>query len=180
MDTGAAVTAVPAVMATRIGKVLSSDKTLRGAGNQKLKVAGKAVAKLSLGDKEVEETVYLVEGLVTPLLGKPAISSLNILKFIDEVRTDTDWVAQFPKVFEGLGTMENEVVVTLKDQYQPFSQAVLRRIAAARKKPLLEELTRMERMGVIEKVEEPTEWCAPCIVLPKPNARSGCVLTSPD
>lgn len=72
VDTGAGVTAVPAVMATRIGDVKSSDKTLRGVGNKKLKVAGKSVVKLPLGDKE-EETVYLVEGLVTPWLGKPAI-----------------------------------------------------------------------------------------------------------
>ena len=27
----------------------------------------------------------------------------------------------------------------------------------------------MESMGVIRKIEEPTEWCAPCIVVPKRN-----------
>lgn len=29
------------------------------------------------------------------------------------------------------------------------------------------ELDRMVGMGVIKKIEKPTEWCTPCIVIPK-------------
>ena len=50
-------------------------------------------------------------------------------------------------------------------------QSVPRRVAAARKQPLKEELTRMEKLGVIEKIERPTEWCAPCIAVPKKNGK---------
>ena len=32
-----------------------------------------------------------------------------------------------------------------------------------------EELDKMEQMGVISKVEEPTEWCAGMVVVPKKN-----------
>jgi len=31
------------------------------------------------------------------------------------------------------------------------------------------ELERMETMGVITRVQEPTEWCAGMVVVPKPN-----------
>jgi len=31
------------------------------------------------------------------------------------------------------------------------------------------ELQRMETLDVISKVEEPTEWCSPMVVVPKPN-----------
>ena len=34
-----------------------------------------------------------------------------------------------------------------------------------------EELERMEKLGVIEKVEDPTEWCAGMVVVPKAGGR---------
>ena len=63
--------------------------------------------------------------------------------------------------------MSTEVKIQIKEDALPFVQAVPRRIAAARKQPLYEELCRMERLGVIEQVERPTEWCSPCVVVPK-------------
>lgn len=34
-----------------------------------------------------------------------------------------------------------------------------------------DELERMEAVGVIRKIEEPTEWCAGMVVVPKPNEK---------
>jgi len=39
------------------------------------------------------------------------------------------------------------------------------------KEQVKEELDRMEAMGVIRKIEEPTEWCAGMVVVPKPNKK---------
>ena len=50
---------------------------LRGPGNNRLRVTGEAEVSLTLKEKSVRETVYFVDGLVTPLLGKPAISKLE-------------------------------------------------------------------------------------------------------
>ena len=36
------------------------------------------------------------------------------------------------------------------------------------------ELTRMEKMGVISRVDEPTPWCSGMVVIPKSN-RSVCI-----
>jgi hypothetical protein len=37
------------------------------------------------------------------------------------------------------------------------------------------ELTRMEKLGVISRIDEPTEWCAGMVVVPKSSGqvRSG-------
>jgi len=35
-----------------------------------------------------------------------------------------------------------------------------------------EELQRMEQLGVIFRVEAPTDWCAGMVVVPKPNEKS--------
>ena len=33
------------------------------------------------------------------------------------------------------------------------------------------ELDRMKEMGVIEPVDNPTEWCSPMVPVPKPNGK---------
>jgi hypothetical protein len=81
IDTGAAVTAVPESMREYMGKVFPSSKILKGAGNHRLKVTGQAEATLGSSDSHIKETIYLVENLITPLLGKPAISKLGLIKF---------------------------------------------------------------------------------------------------
>lgn len=173
VDTGAAVTAVPSNLAKYFDHVGPSSKSLRGAGNHRLKIDGSAVVKLKVRDRIVTDTLYLVDGLVEPLLGKPAIAKLELLKFVGELAecSGFGWFAQFPKLFEGLGSMESEVRITLERGVAPFAQSVPRRVAAARKKPLREELSRMERLGVISKIEEPTDWCAPIVVVPKKNGK---------
>ena len=79
VDTGAAVTAVPSTMSKLFPELLPTNKSLRGAGNYKLNIEGKANAKLGLEEKLITETVYIVDGLVTPLLGKPAIAKLDLI-----------------------------------------------------------------------------------------------------
>ena len=80
VDTGAAVTALPASLMEKIGlEVRPSQKMLRGAGNQNLVTKGEATVELRVKGKRVYETVYLVKNLVTPLLGKPAIAKLKLI-----------------------------------------------------------------------------------------------------
>ena len=171
IDTGAAVTALPSYLASRIGGLQPSKKMLRGAGNNRLGVTGEAEVSLTLKEKSVRETVYFVDGLVTPLLGKPAISKLDLIRFLDDVSLSQDWYGLHPKLFSGLGAMHSKVNIALKDDATPFAQATPRRVAAARKQPLQEELLRMEKLGVISKIEEPTDWCAPCVVVPKKSGQ---------
>ena len=171
MDTGASVTAIPVELANKL--CLTTKPTpakVKSAGNYALKVQGVSMVKLAFEGREIEDKVYVIENLTTPLLGKPTIKKMKLLHFVDAVEDSTDvWAQEFPKLFSGLGCMPNEVKVTLNPDIEPFAQAVPRRVPAARKAPLLAELQRMERMGVIEKVEEPTEWCSPVLVVPKKN-----------
>ena len=151
-------------------KLSPSSADVRSAGNYALKVKGVSKVKLVLEDKVVEEWVYVIKNLKRPLLGKPTIKKLKLLEFIESVEDESPgWVKEFPRLFSGLGCMPSEVKVTLDPSVTPFAQAVPRRVPAARKAPLLAELQRMEKMGVIVKVEQPTDWCAPVLVVPKKN-----------
>ncbi|CAL9703681.1 unnamed protein product [Knipowitschia caucasica] len=64
--------------------------------------------------------------------------------------------------------MKGEYNIVLKPGAQPYSISTPRRISLPLLPKVKEELYRMERQGVISKVEQPTEWCAPMVVVPKP------------
>lgn len=63
--------------------------------------------------------------------------------------------------------MKGEYNILLKPGAQPFSVSTPRLISLPLLPKVKDELNRMERQGVISKVEQPTEWCAPMVVVPK-------------
>lgn len=58
-----------------------------------------------------------------------------------------------------------------KSDTQPFALSTLRCVAVPLLPKVKEELERMEEMGVISKVSEPTDWCAGMVVVPKRNGK---------
>ena len=60
----------------------------------------------------------------------------------------------------GLGKLEGNYHICLKEGARPFSFSTPRRVAIPLLPNVKEELTRMKALGVIERVEQPTEWCA--------------------
>jgi transposase InsO family protein len=171
IDTGAAVTAIPSNLIGLLPELSATNKTLRGAGDHKLKIVGKASVKLTFRDRMITETIYVIYGLVNPFLGKPAISGLGVIGFMNELHVIDNWPSQFPGLFKGLGSIGSDVKIKLKADVAPFAQMAPRRVPAARRAPLMRELKRMEGMGVISKIDEPTDWCSPCVVVPKKDGR---------
>jgi len=100
------------------------------------------MVSLRLGEKEIQELVYFVEGLLMCLLAKPAIGKLDLIHFVDGIDHSEhhDWKKVYPNLFGELGAMSTEVRIQIKEDALPFVQVVPRRIAAARKQPLYEEL----------------------------------------
>ena len=107
LDTGAVVTATQASLSHCVSTTHSTNKSFKGVGNNDLEIIGVSKVTVSTSSKYVHENVYAVKNLVTPPLGKPAISKLSFLSLIDELQIDTDWKLVFPKLFRGLGTAES-------------------------------------------------------------------------
>jgi len=67
--------------------------------------------------------------------------------------------------------MDGEYEIKLKPEIKPFYFTTPRRIPFPLQDKVKRELERMEEMGVIEKVDHPTEWCSPVVVAPKDNGK---------
>ena len=80
-------------------------------------------------------------------------------------------ISDHPKLFKELGTMKDEYTIKLKNDTKPFGMTVPRKVFM----PLYEEtknkITRMLKSRVISPMDQPTEWCAPMVVTPKPNGK---------
>ena len=70
-------------------------------------------------------------------------------------------------MFTGLGTLGNEYQIKLQEGAKPYALFTPRNVPIPLRKKVKEELCRMEKLGVISKVQEPTSWCAGMVVVPK-------------
>ncbi|UYV81689.1 K02A2.6-like, partial [Cordylochernes scorpioides] len=70
----------------------------------------------------------------------------------------------------GLTTEKACVEIKLKDESQPHAIYTPRRIPIPLLNKTKEQLDQMVEKGVIEKVEQPTDWCAPMVIVPKPSS----------
>ena len=174
LDTGAEVTAISDTAYQSLNgiKLRKPTKVLYGPARQPMNVLGQFTATLNHKNKLSQQTLFVVHGLKTNLLGFPAITSLNLLCRVDAAHSEVptgeqDFRKLFPKLFSGLGTLGEPYKIKLKDEAIPYSLYTPRNVPIPLRQRVHEELNRMESMGVISKVSEPTPWCAGMVVVPK-------------
>jgi hypothetical protein len=126
---------------------------------------------LALGTRQTEGEIYVVRGLSKSLLGRTAISDLELIKRAVAVDHNLTPKEQFPSLFQGLGKLQGEYTIKLREDAEPFALTTPSRVAISLLKSVQQELKRMEEIGVIVKVEQPTERCAGMVVVPKANSR---------
>ena len=78
-------------------------------------------------------------------------------------------VWDLPQLFRGLGKFDSEYTIHLEEGAKPFALTTPRRVPISLMKAVNKELERMEELGVIAPVTEPTDWCAGMVVVPKKN-----------
>ena len=117
--------------------------------------------------------MYVVRGLTKSLSGLPAIEQLNLISHITTVSEQhaLEPTVQFPKLFTGLGKLEGDCTILLDPEAKPFALSIPTRVAVPFMGAVKQELERMERLEVITKIQEPTEWCAGMVVVPKADNR---------
>ncbi len=106
MDTRAEVTAISGETYKLLGSPLLNqpNKVLYGPVQQALNVLGQFSGWLKHGKRSAQETVYVVQGLKTNLLGLQAMTALRLLRRVHATDIDESVVVkQFPDVFQGLG-----------------------------------------------------------------------------
>ena len=133
-------------------------------------MSGQFTANLSSKSAQATHTVYVVKGLKHNLLGLPAITSLDLVRKLHQIEEcSTPVQNEFPNLFKGLGTIGEEYEIRLKDNVKPRALCAARNVLIPLRTKVQEELCRMQSLGVIAPVDEPSPWCAGMVVVPKPS-----------
>ena len=172
LDTGADVSVVPDFIIPKLNATLrNTRRTLTGPDGSKLKVTEVISATLKANLLESKQEIFVVRNLKTALLGRPAIEALNLVKVVNAVEESyKEYVqARHPKLFKGLGKLDGKYHIQLKDNAVPYVVNTRRRIALPLMPKVKDKLLELERQGVISKVDQPTDWCAPIVAVPKSN-----------
>ena len=183
IDSGAEISVMPDTLYKKsYGEVQPTGRTLFATGEHPLHTLGCVRMRLSRGDTTILEEVYVVKGVKSLLLGQPAIEKLGLIPNIPgayrikainsenpKLDSKDDVLKAYPKLFKGLGKLKGEYTIRLKDDAKPFCLYTPRRVPLPLMKKVEQEIAALAKSGVIEPIDEPTDWCAPMVVVPKPN-----------
>lgn len=139
----------------------NSDKTFNGYGGNRLEVLSMFTASIQVRDTKLMAKFYVIKGEGKILIGKKTAINLNILR----LGTDVNLVAntRFPKI---KGVI---IDIPMKSHIKPVIQPY-RRVPVALEKLVNEKITNLLDMGIIEKVNKPSKWVSPLVVVPKHNS----------
>ena len=162
LDTGAEVTAVSdKFFRTCTAQLQKPSQLLYGPGCYPIQVMEQFTETLQYKDRLSQQTMFVVRGLKTNLSGLPAITALKLAARIDAI---TDYQAiieeSFPTLFQGLGNLGEPYVIQLLPDVQPHALHVSRNVPLSLRDKVCDELNRMKSIGVISRIEQPTQWCA--------------------
>lgn len=135
-------------------------------------VLGKFDANIKANGKQVLSTVHVLQGTHGSLLSFATASKLDLVDVkINKVTSCSNLIEQYPSVFQGIGKLKNFEVKLQIDKTVPPVARSARRIPFHLRKKVSAELKKLEHQGIIEKVEGPTPWVSPLVVIPKKKRR---------
>lgn len=99
--------------------------------------------------------MYAISELnINTLLSRDTAMEMRLVKRVEEVH----------KAFVEHRTLKTEPVkIHLKEDAQPYAVHTARQVLLPLFQKVKEELKRMEEKDIIERVTEPTDWCAPMV-----------------
>ena len=174
IDTGAEVSAINEATFKHLNDVQLKKPTrlLYGPAMAPLTILGQFTANLTFKHITCKQTVFVVKDLKNNLLGLPAITSFNLISRMNSIHCNADEIKKlYPHLFQGLGSLGEEYEIKLKEDSKSFSLHTARNVPLPLCSKVQKELRRMESLGVISPVSEPSPWCSGMVVVPKPSGQ---------
>ena len=154
-----------------------SSDVLRAYGQEEpLPVIGTFDCEVKVGSRKTHAKFSVIKGNGIPLLGRHSAFALDVLRIgydvmsVDSANTDftREMIdTEYPELCHGVGKLKDrQVTIHKRDDVTPCAQPHVRTPYHLRSK-VDEKTDELIRQDIIEKVEGPTPWLNPVVVVPK-------------
>ncbi|XP_049269025.1 protein O-mannosyl-transferase Tmtc3 [Rhipicephalus sanguineus] len=164
VDTGAQANLLPHSLVLKLGKTATtrpSATVLTGHDGGVIKHFGVVTLPLRIGEIEEPTDFFVVKKGKQALLGLDTCERFGLISRAQCLQVqghlESRIVSEFPQLFSGLGCLKETCSLRLEEGATPVALPA-RRVPYCIREPMRTELARMERHGIIEKVEEPSDW----------------------
>ena len=180
LDTGASVTVIPEEMWEKeLGSVplVESSVTLKSYSGHAIPVVGETTVHVQYQTQQVNLPIVVTKGKGLALMGRDWLSKLKLdwhqISNIQQANPPKpkleDIVQQFPKLFDGkLGTINGFTAELKVKENAPPQYFKPRTVPYALRDKVEAEIQRLEREGVLKKVES-SDWATPIVPVLEPD-----------
>ena len=187
IDSGATVNILPKTCVPENVPIVQSPRQLNLYGNG-ASIAAEGTCRVLLKNlknhRKYEVEFVVVDQDCVPLIGSQTAQLMKLIKVKYEniaivqgtndqspkVNCKSDVLESYNDVFKGLGKMPGKVHLQTDSNVDPVVMPP-RRVPIAVKEKLKHELDRLEKMNVITKVTEPTEWVSSLVTVQKSSGK---------
>ena len=177
----------PKISPEALSKTIDRGITLFAYNNTPIKQYGMCSVKITFNGKQGICKFYVVEHS-TAILGVSDSKKLGLIKVnFDVIQSKTvklvynvsvsevfkhEIETEYPELFKGIGCMDSEISIKLKEGAIPHVEAI-RRVPHAMQEPLKMELDKLCKEGILHKVDisEPIEWLNSFVCVKKSNGK---------
>ena len=168
VDTGAQVNILPSQYLSKLSekpKLSKATQRLTSYCGSSIPYLGVCSLSCSYKNGPIQSHVfYIVKSNTTPIIGLKTSKDLNLIKLVLNIEQSPE--SENVNVFKGIGKVETECEIHLKDNATPTVHPA-RKVPLAMKEKLKNELDRLESLDIIEKVSEPTDWVNAMVMVEK-------------
>lgn len=177
LDTGAEVNILPLHVLNSIKvkpKLSETNLSLTAYGNFKLKPEGTLIIHCSVGKlKNIPLQFYVLNVKSKPILGLKGCVELKLIERVDVIECNeiskNELINLYKDVFTGTGEFPDEPYhITLKENAVPVIHPP-RRVPLSLQPKLKETLDKLEKEGIVSKVNKPTDWVQSLVIVEKPD-----------
>jgi transposase InsO family protein len=181
LDTGAQANVMSKTLFLKLGFSLSilkpSPVNICTFSGEKMVTLGKCFLNCRYRDQRYKLYFYVVQHDCDPIIGLSTCVKLNVIKKIDglvqnekpglSINNSVVSLSEFSDLFDGsVGCVPQQCKIVLKDNAVPVVSTA-RRIPLALEAKVKIKLMEMESMGIVQKVNEPTDWVSPIVIVHK-------------
>jgi hypothetical protein len=174
LDSGAQTNLLSYSMFKELGlsqsQIVQSNVVISSFTGQQVPIVGRCNINCLIRSQNHDISFVIVDAKCSPLLGLETCCKLGLIsRSVNSLTIETDniVVKDYQIMFDGnLGTIPGEIKLELSSNYEAKIEPP-RRVPFALMEPLKNELDRMEKLGIVAKVNEPTEWVHGMVLINK-------------